>query len=41
MTSLRFLVDMNLPAETVTNLQQHGWDVLRVSQVLPNLKELL
>ena len=35
MTALRFLVDMNLPAETVTNLQQHGWDVLRVSQVLP------
>ena len=35
MTSIRFLVDMNLPAETVTNLQQHGWDVLRVSQVLP------
>ena len=35
MTSLRFLVDMNLPAETVTNLRQHGWDVFRVSQVLP------
>ena len=35
MTSLRFLVDMNLPSKTVTNLQQQGWDVLRVSQVLP------
>ena len=35
MASLRSLVDMNLPAKTVTNLQQQGWDVLRVSQVLP------
>ena len=35
MTSLRFLVDMNLSPKTVTNLQQHGWDVLRVAQVLP------
>ena len=35
MTSLRFLVDMNLPSKTVTNLQQQGWDVFRVSQVLP------
>ena len=35
MTSLCFLVDMNLPSKTVTNLQQQGWDVLRVSQVLP------
>ena len=35
MASLRFLVDMNLPSKAVTNLQQQGWDVLRVSQVLP------
>lgn len=35
MTSLRFLIDMNLSSKTVTNLQQQGWDVLRVSQVLP------
>ena len=35
MTSLRFLVDMNLPSKTVPNLQQQGWDILRVSQVLP------
>ena len=35
MTSLRFLVDMNLPSKTVTNLQQQDWDVFRVSQVLP------
>ena len=35
MTSLRFLVDMNLSSKTVTNLQQQDWDVLRVSQVLP------
>ena len=35
MTSPRFLVDMNLSPKTVTNLQEHGWDILRVSQVLP------
>lgn len=35
MTSLRFLVDMNLSPKTVTNLQQHGWDIIRVSQILP------
>ena len=35
MILLRFLVDMNLPSKTVINLQQQGWDVLRVSQVLP------
>ena len=35
MTSLRFLVDMNLSPKTVINLQKHGWDILRVSQVLP------
>ena len=35
MTSLRFLIDMNLPSKTVTNLQQQDWDVRRVSQVLP------
>ena len=35
MTALRFLVDMNLSSKIVTSLQQQGWDVLRVSQVLP------
>ena len=35
MTSLRFLVDMNLSPRIVTNLSQQGWDILRVSQVLP------
>ena len=35
MTSLSFLVDMNISPKTVSNLQQHGWDILRVSQVLP------
>ena len=34
MTSLRFLVDMNLSPKTVPNLQQHGWDIIRVSQIL-------
>ena len=35
MTALRFLIDMNLSSKIVANLQQQGWDVLRVSQVLP------
>lgn len=35
MASLRFLVDMNLSPRIVTDLRQQGWDILRVSQVLP------
>ena len=35
MTSFRFLVDMNLSPRIVTDLRQEGWDILRVSQVLP------
>ena len=35
MSSLRFLVDMNLSPSIVTDLQQQRWDILRVSQVLP------
>ena len=35
MTSLRFLVDMNLSPRIVTDLRQQEWDILRVSQVLP------
>ncbi len=35
MTSIRFLVDMNLSPRIVTDLRQQGWDILRVSQVLP------
>lgn len=35
MTLLRFLVDMNLSPRIVTALRQEGWDILRVSQVLP------
>ena len=35
MTLLRFLVDMNLSPKIVTDLRQEGWDILRVSQVLP------
>lgn len=35
MSSLRFLVDMNLSPSIVTDLQQRRWDILRVSQVLP------
>jgi predicted nuclease of predicted toxin-antitoxin system len=32
---LRFLADMNLSPKTVAALQQRGWDIIRVSQVLP------
>ena len=35
MTSLRFLADMNLSPTTVADLHQQGWDIIRVSQVLP------
>ncbi len=35
MTSLRFLADMNLSPATVADLREQGWDILRVSQVLP------
>ncbi len=35
MTLLRFLVDMNLSPKIVIDLRQEGWDILRVSQVLP------
>ena len=35
MTSLRFLVDMNLSPRIVIDLSQQDWDILRVSQVLP------
>lgn len=35
MTSLRFLADMNLSPKTVADLRQQGWDIIRVSQVLP------
>ncbi len=35
MTLPRFLVDMNLSPKIVIDLRQEGWDILRVSQVLP------
>jgi len=31
----RLLADMNISPKTVDALQQRGWDVIRVSQVLP------
>lgn len=33
--SLRFLADMNLSPMTVAALQQEGWDIVRVSALLP------
>lgn len=35
MTTLRFLVDMNISPKTVADLHQQGWDILRVLQVVP------
>ncbi len=35
MKSLRFLADMNISPKTVEALQHEGWDIVRVSQVLP------
>ena len=35
MTRPRFLADMNISPKTVGALQQRGWDIIRVSEVLP------
>ncbi|MGB3535552.1 MAG: DUF5615 family PIN-like protein [Microcoleaceae cyanobacterium] len=35
MTSIKLLADMNISPQTVTFLQQQGWDIIRVSDVLP------
>lgn len=32
---VRFLAHMNISPQTVTALQENGWDTVRVSQVLP------
>jgi len=34
-TRPRFLADMNISPKTVGALQQRGWDIIRVSEVLP------
>jgi len=31
----RFMADMNLSPRTVAALREHGWDVIRVSELLP------
>jgi predicted nuclease of predicted toxin-antitoxin system len=33
--SLRLLADMNISPKTVASLQHLGWDIVRVSQILP------
>lgn len=35
MAALRFLADMNISPKTVRLLREQGWDILRVSEVLP------
>lgn len=35
MAKIRLLADMNISPQTVTFLQQQGWDIVRVSEVLP------
>jgi len=35
MAQIRLLADMNISPQTVTFLQQQGWDIVRVVEVLP------
>lgn len=35
MADIRLLADMNISPQTATFLQQQGWDIVRVSEVLP------
>ncbi|MCC5670271.1 DUF5615 family PIN-like protein [Nostoc sp. CHAB 5784] len=35
MTDIRLLADMNISPQTVAGLQGEGWDIIRVSDVLP------
>ncbi len=35
MADIQLLADMNISPQTVTFLQQQGWDMIRVSEVLP------
>jgi predicted nuclease of predicted toxin-antitoxin system len=35
MINFSFIADMNISPQTVKTLLQHGWDILRVSDVLP------
>ncbi|MBN3896675.1 MAG: DUF5615 family PIN-like protein [Nostoc sp. NOS(2021)] len=35
MTDIRLLADMNISPQTVAVLQGEGWDIIRVSDVLP------
>ena len=35
MTQIRLMADMNISPQTVSALQQQGWDIIRVPDVLP------
>lgn len=35
MTAIKLIGDMNISPQTVTALQQQGWDIIRVPDVLP------
>ncbi|MFB2982406.1 DUF5615 family PIN-like protein [Microseira sp. BLCC-F43] len=35
MTAIKLIGDMNISPQTVTALQQQGWDIIRVLDVLP------
>lgn len=35
MADIQLLADMNISPQTVTFLQQQGWDMIRVAEVLP------
>jgi predicted nuclease of predicted toxin-antitoxin system len=35
MSKIEFLADMNISPKTVESLQQQGWNIIRVSDILP------
>ena len=35
MTQIRLMADMNISPQTLSALQQQGWDIIRVPEVLP------
>lgn len=35
MSKIKFIADMNISPKTVKSLQQRGWNIIRVSDILP------
>ncbi|HHT9155651.1 MAG TPA: DUF5615 family PIN-like protein, partial [Candidatus Tripitaka sp. YC43] len=41
MAGIRLLANMNISPRTVETLRRHGWDIIRVSEILPpNVSDL-